>query len=215
MRLPGERKRDSSRSAFRLGRLGCGGLNRAQSANLVFDKSRYTQRRLSHRCAMPLNRPTAGFTLIEMVVATAIAAIIGTTLMVTLRRQERFYSSASQMLQVRGQLRDGADVLTSDIRGAAIERYGLPLMTDTAVEFFSTVGSSVVCETPAGSTLFLPPATVSSGARLTSLVASPDTGDIALIYVMPGGDPDSAQWVEARIAAFSTRSLTTSCPPST
>lgn len=164
---------------------------------------------------MPLSRRLAGFTIIEMVVASAIAAIIGTTLMVTLSRQERFYSSASQMLQVRGQLRDGADVLTSDIRGAAIERYGLPLMTDTAVEFFSTVGSSVVCETPAGRTLFLPPATLSSGTTLTSLLLSPDTGDIALIYVMPGGAPDSARWVETRIAAFSTRSLATSCPQST
>lgn len=162
-----------------------------------------------------MNRRNAGFTLIEMVVATAIAGIVGTTLMVTLRRQERFYSSAAQMLQVRGQLRDGGDVLTSDIRGAAVERYGLPLMTDSAVEFFSTIGSSVVCETPVGQTLFLPPDTLSSGATLTSLLASPDTGDIALIYAMRGGVPDSAQWVDARIAGFATRSLSTSCPPST
>jgi prepilin-type N-terminal cleavage/methylation domain-containing protein len=164
---------------------------------------------------MPLNRRSAGFTLIEMVIATTIAAIVGGTLMMTLRRQERFYSSASQMLQVRGQLRDGADVLTSDIRGAAVERYGLPLMTDSAIEFFSTIGSSVVCETPSGTTLYLPPSTPSSGATLTSLLASPDTGDVALIYAMPGVIPDSARWVEARIAAFATRSLSTSCPPST
>lgn len=150
-----------------------------------------------------------------MVVATAIAAIVGTTLIVTLTRQQRFYGSASQMLQVRGQLRDGADVLTSDIRGAAIEPYGLLLMKDTAVEFFSTIGSSVVCEMPMGSTLFLPPTMLSSGVALTSLPALPDTGDIALIYSMPGGAPDSARWVEARIAAFATRSLATSCPSST
>ena len=31
---------------------------------------------------------------------------------------------------------------------------------------------------------------------------------------MRGGVPDSAQWVDARIAAFATRSLSTSCPPS-
>lgn len=156
----------------------------------------------------------AGFTLIEMIVATAIAAVVGTTLMLTLRRQERFYSSSAQMLQVRAQLRDGGDVLTSDIRGAAVERYGFPLMTDTAVEFFSTIGSSVVCDTPVGQTLFLPPDTLSSGATLTSFLATPDTGDIVLIYAMRGGVPDSAQWVDARIAAFATRSLSTSCPPS-
>lgn len=164
---------------------------------------------------MSLNRQPAGFTLIELVVATAVAAIVGLTLMMTLRRQERFYSSASQMLAVRSQLRDGADVLTSDIRGAAVERFGFPLMTDSAVEFFSTIGSSVVCETPSGATLFLPPSTLSNGATLTSLLASPDTGDIALIYAMPGGVPDSARWVEARIASFSSRSLVTSCPPAT
>lgn len=198
-----------------MGRVGWGDINGAQPASLVSDKSRYAQRRLPHCGTVSMSRRSAGFTLIELIVATAIAAIVGTTLMVTLSRQERFYSSAAQMLQVRGQLRDGADVLTSDIRGAAIERYGLPLMTDTAMEFFSTVGSSVICETPAGSTLFLPPAALSSGAPLTSLVAQPDTGDIALIYAMPGGSPDSAQWMEARIAGFSTRSLATSCPPST
>ena len=161
-----------------------------------------------------MKQSEAGFTLIEMVVATAIAAVVGTTLMLMLRRQERFYSSSAQMLEVRAQLRDGGDVLTSDIRGAAIERYGLPVLTDTAVEFFSTIGSSVVCETPVGQTLFLPPDTLSSGAILTSLLATPDTGDIALIYAMRGGVPDSAQWVDARIAAFSTRSLSTSCSPS-
>jgi prepilin-type N-terminal cleavage/methylation domain-containing protein len=164
---------------------------------------------------MLLNRRRPGFTLIEVVVATAIAGIVGATLMMTLRRQERFYSSASLMLEVRDQLRDGADVLTSDIRGAAVERYGFPLMTDSAVELFSTIGSSVVCETPSGATLFLPPSTLSSGATLTSLLASPDTGDLALIYAMVGGIPDSAQWVEARIAAFATRALATSCPPTT
>lgn len=162
-----------------------------------------------------MKRRHGGFTLIEMVVATAIAGIVGATLMMTLRRQERFYSSASLMLEVRDQLRDGADVLTADIRGAAVERYGFPLMTDSAVELFSTIGSSVVCETPSGATLFLPPSTLSSGATLTSLLASPDTGDLALIYAIAGGIPDSAQWVEARITAFATRSLATSCPPTT
>jgi prepilin-type N-terminal cleavage/methylation domain-containing protein len=162
-----------------------------------------------------MKRPRAGFTLIEMIVATAIASVVGATLMMTLTKQERFYSSASQILQVRGQLRDGADVLASDIRGAAVARYGLPLMTDSAVEFFSTIGSSVVCETPSGLTLFLPPAAGSTGTPLTSLLVQPDTGDLALIYAMPGGIPDSERWIEARIAGFASRSLSTSCPPGT
>ncbi len=119
------------------------------------------------------------------------------------------------MLQVRGQLRDAADVLAADIRGAAVSRYGLPLMTDSALELFTGVGTSIVCTTPSGPTLFLPPTTLSSGTVLTSLLATPDTGDLALIYAMPGGIPDSGQWVESRITSFASRSLATSCPAST
>jgi prepilin-type N-terminal cleavage/methylation domain-containing protein len=162
-----------------------------------------------------LGRAGKGFTLLEVVVATALAAVVGATLMMTLRRQERFYGSAAEMLQVRGQLRDGADVLAGDIRGAAVARYGLSLMTDSALELFTGIGTSVVCQTPSGRTLFLPPATLSSGTVLTSLLASPDTGDLALIYAMPGGIPDSAVWIESRISTFVSQALATSCPSTT
>ena len=88
-------------------------------------------------------------------------------------------------------------------------------MTDTAVEFFATLGTSVLCATPSGRTLFLPPATLSSGAVLTSFVASPDTGDLALVLSLPNAQPDSAHWVQSRISAFASRALSTSCPAST
>lgn len=168
-------------------------------------------------CARARRPPVsqAGFTLVELIIATALAALVGATLLMTLRRQERFYGSATEMIRLRSQLRDAADVLVADIRGAAVSRYGLPLMTDTAVELFSTLGSSVVCTAPSGLTLFLPPNTLASGAVLTSLLASPDTGDLALLYSIPGGNPDSARWVESRISAFATRSLASSCPAST
>lgn len=156
-----------------------------------------------------------GFTLIEVIAAVALTALVGSTLLITLRRQQRFYSSAAEMMMVRGQLRDGADVLTADLRGAAVARYGLPLMADTAVELFTTIGASVVCTAPSSRTLFLPPASLASNAVLTSLLASPDTGDVVLIYVMPAGVPDSGRWLELRIAAFGSRSLATSCPSAT
>ena len=139
-----------------------------------------------------------GFTLIELVVATAIAGIVGATLVMTLRRQERFYSSATEMIGVRAQLRDAADVLIADIRGASVARYGFPLMTDTALEMFTTLGTSVVCSPPTGRTLFL-----SNSALLTSFLAPPDTGDIALMFA------DSTRWIESRISSFATRSALT------
>ena len=157
---------------------------------------------------MPVNRSRVAFTLIELTVAATLAGIVGAALMLTLRRQERFYASAAEIMRTRSDLRDAADVLVTDIRGAAVSRYGLPLMTDTAVELFTTLGNAVVCATPTGRTLFLPPG-------LTSLLASPDTGDLALLYSIPAGNPDSAVWVESRISAFASRSLSTSCPAST
>jgi len=157
----------------------------------------------------------AGFTLIELIVATVIAGLVGATLVMTLRRQQRFYSSAAEMISVRAQLRDAADALASDIRSASVARYGLAVMTDSALELFSSVGTSVVCDPPSGRTVYLPPPTLASKTVLTSLLAPPDTGDLAMIYVLPGADPDSARWLEARISAFASRALSTSCPAST
>jgi prepilin-type N-terminal cleavage/methylation domain-containing protein len=156
-----------------------------------------------------------GFSLIELLVTTAIAGLVGATVLTTLRRQERFYGSATEIMNVRSQLRDAGDVLVSDIRGANVARYGFALMTDTAVELFATVGTSVVCAPPSGKTLFFPPATLASGTTLTSLLATPDSGDLALVYATPTNNPDSARWIEYRISSFSTRSLSTTCPAST
>jgi prepilin-type N-terminal cleavage/methylation domain-containing protein len=156
-----------------------------------------------------------GFSLIELLVTTAIAGLVGVTVMMTLRRQERFYSSATEIMNVRSQLRDAGDVLVGDIRSANVARYGFALMTDTAVELFATVGTSVVCASPSGKTLFLPPTTLASGTTLTSLLAPPDTGDLALVYATPTNDPDAARWFEYRISSFSTRSISTTCPAAT
>src|SRR6476619_3937689 len=144
-----------------------------------------------------------GFSLVELRVTTAIAGLVGTTRAMTLRRQERFYSSATQIMNIRSQLRDAGDVLVGDIRSANVARYGFALMTDTAVELFATVGTSVVCASPSGKTLFLPPTTLASGTTLTSFLAPPDTGDLALVYATPANDPESARWLEYRISSFS------------
>jgi prepilin-type N-terminal cleavage/methylation domain-containing protein len=139
-----------------------------------------------------------GFTLLELIVSTTIAAIVGVSLLMTFRRQERFYGSATEIMDVRSQLRDGADVLVADLRGAAVTRYGFPVMTDTAVELFATLGTSVVCNPPSGRTLLL-----SSNTLLTSFLANPDTGDIALVF--------ANRWIESRISSFTTRSIVPGC----
>lgn len=161
--------------------------------------------RLTRRC---------GFTLIELLVATAIAGLAAVAMTMTLSRQQRFYSSASEILDVRGQARDGADVLVSDIRSASVARFGFPVTTDSAIEMYTTIATSVACNAPAGATIGLPPIVLSRANTLTSMLFQPDTGDLAVLYAAPTV-PDSSKWEIVRISAFASRTLASSCPPST
>ncbi|MEO8193836.1 MAG: prepilin-type N-terminal cleavage/methylation domain-containing protein [Gemmatimonadales bacterium] len=161
---------------------------------------------------MRLNR--RAFTLVELLVATAIAGVAAAFMGATLARQQRFYSSAAAVLEVRSQLRDAADVLSADIRGAAVSTFGFPLMSDTAIEMYATIATSVACSAPAGVTVGLATATLTSGATLTSILVQPDTGDIAMLYGIPSGVADSGRWETHRVAVFQSRPLSTSCPQS-
>jgi hypothetical protein len=132
----------------------------------------------------------------------------------TLTRQQRFYSSVSAIIDSREQVRDGADVLVSDIRSAAVARFGLPVTTDSAIEMFTVIATSVACAAPVGATIGLPPMVLARGNTLTSMLFPPDTGDLAVLYAA-STIPDSSGWETLRIASFTSRALATSCPPST
>jgi len=155
-----------------------------------------------------------GFTLAELLVATAVGGIAAAMMTATVVHQQRFYSSASSVLDVRSQLRDAADVLAADIRGAAVATLGVPFMSDTAVEMFTTIATSVACGSPTGATIALPPSKLITGNTLTSILAQPDTGDLAMIYLYSPATPASGRWETYRIASFAARALNTSCPPS-
>ena len=156
----------------------------------------------------------SGFSLVEVLIATAVAGAAAALMTVTLVRQQRFYSGANEVLGVRAELRDGADILVNDLRSASTAVFGLPVMTDTAVEMISVIGSSVACNAPGGMTIGLPPTTLAAGHTLTTMLAQPDTGDIAIIYGVAHGI-DSADWEVHRIAAFAARSVAAACPAST
>jgi prepilin-type N-terminal cleavage/methylation domain-containing protein len=161
---------------------------------------------------MPMKR--RGFTLIELLIATAIAGVAAALMTVTIVRQQRFYAGAGEILGVKAELRDGADILVNDLRSASVAMFGLPVMTDTAVEMMSVIGASVACTQPAGSVIELPPTTLAAGHTLTSMLAMPDTGDLAMIYGA-AAPPDSAGWETHRVASLTSRSVSTTCAPAT
>jgi prepilin-type N-terminal cleavage/methylation domain len=157
---------------------------------------------------------SAGFTIVELLASLAIASVVAGATVVTLVRQQRFYTRTADVIEVKSQLRDAAAVLTGDIRGAAVNAFGVPLMADSAVELFTTIGSSIVCAASAQQTFGLPPSVLVSGNTLTSLLVSPDTADLAEIYTSSATNPDSAGWETRRVSSFTSRSIAATCAPS-
>lgn len=152
------------------------------------------------------------FTLLELLVSLAVTGIAATVIIRTLVSQQRFYSSASAVLDARAQIRDAADVLATDIRNASAHSPAFVLMLDSAIEMYSTIAASVVCTVPSSQVAGLPPVAISSGVPLTSMLAQPDTGDVAVVLTYPPGKPDSSRWETLQVAAFAQRSVTTMCP---
>src|SRR5881398_4108143 len=87
----------------------------------------------------------AGFTLIELVIAMVLMSLVGGGIVKLLLRQQRFYNSTSDLIQTRQQIRQAAAMLPSDLRGISSIGGDIFAMSDSALEFRSVFGSSVVC----------------------------------------------------------------------
>jgi len=150
-------------------------------------------------------------TLVELAVVLALVGLVGSTMGMTLIRQQRFYRGATELLQAREGVRDALDLLATDIRGMSVADT-VRLFADSAIEFFANVGSSVVCQATGGTTVGLPNASSGRGYTMTAFLVQPDSGDIALFHrdSIEGG----SEWERHRITGFGARSLSAACPAS-
>ncbi len=153
----------------------------------------------------------AGFSLVEITVALALLTLVVALLLNTLSSHQKVFRGMRQKILVNEQLRDGESVLVTDIRSASLGDT-LRLMSDSAVEFFATIGSSVACTSPAGQLLSLVPTDLAGGHHLSSIPVAPDTGDIIVIYAAPDSISGNRRWLRFRIASVSTAPAMSACP---
>ncbi|MDP9206317.1 MAG: hypothetical protein M3P12_12840 [Gemmatimonadota bacterium] len=144
-----------------------------------------------------------GVTIAELIVVLVLIGVVGSTIGISLIRQQRFYRGATELLRAREGVRDAMELLSTDIRGMAVADT-VRLVADSAIEFFASIGSSVVCQKTDGSVVGLP-ASFGRGNTLTSFLAQPDTGDIAVFH--RDSIEGASEWERHRIASFAARPL--------
>ncbi|MDQ6690974.1 MAG: prepilin-type N-terminal cleavage/methylation domain-containing protein [Gemmatimonadota bacterium] len=149
-----------------------------------------------------------GVSLLELMVVILLLGVIGGAIGTTLSKQQWFYRETAERLWSRESVRDAMEVLSADIRGMSVSDT-VRLRADSAIEFFANIGSSVVCQI-AGNDVGLPSAH-SSANSLSAFLTEPDTGDLAVFYAH--SESDGERWEQHRIVGFTSRSLASSCPP--
>jgi len=159
----------------------------------------------------------AGFTLIELVIAMVLMSLVGGAIVKLLLRQQRFYNSTSDLIQTRQQIRQAAAMLPSDLRGISSIGGDIFSMSDSALEFRSVFGSSVVCVN-AGGTLSTVPRNLASRATMTNWATTPVVGDSLVVYNNGASLAMAGQgWLFYRITAVTpvTTNAANGCPNAT
>jgi type II secretory pathway pseudopilin PulG len=133
--------------------------------------------------ARPVVLVRTGFTMAETLVVLVLLGIVGASLMSVLTKQQQFYNGTGDLIAMRTQLRQAEAVLSGDLRGISSSGGDITTMTDSSIEFNYTIGTSVVCKTPSGNTVIIPPTGALTNLNtLSSWIAKPTLGDKAYIF---------------------------------
>jgi prepilin-type N-terminal cleavage/methylation domain-containing protein len=150
------------------------------------------------------SRSRAGVTLVELLVVMVLASVVASAIVVVILKQGRFYRSTNELIDTRAQLRQMVVVLPADLRGMSTVGGDIVSMSDSAIEFRSTFGTSSACdESP--KVLGIPPTRLAKGTVLTSWMRPPVVGDSIAVYddsttTMAKDD----RWVIRNISAVAT-----------
>jgi hypothetical protein len=135
------------------------------------------------------------------------------TILTVVMRQQRFYRSASEIMETRSQLRSATAILPVELRGVStqvrnaaggIVGSDILAMGPNMIEFRSTFGSGVVCDVAGATVTLYPDVLASNGLRLGGFLYAPDVGDT--MYLLNNGAGGSADdtWDQRTVTAAAT-----------
>jgi hypothetical protein len=139
-----------------------------------------------------------------MMIVVVLLSVVGGTIMSVLAKQQAFYRSTSDVMDLRSQLRQASAVLASDLRGLASGAGDITSMSESSIDFYYNIGNSVVCDVNMGNgTVTLPPLSLSRGNMLTQWVTQPGRNDAIHIY----SDPDTLSATDDTWQSFTVDTL--------
>ena len=143
-------------------------------------------------------RRRAGFTLTELMVSLVMFGIVSGIILGMIRAQQKFYRGATEVIDIRSQLRQAAAVIPLDLRSVSTVSKVLPAgspfqpsvlgsdisyMDEKELRFRATIGSGLACDVAnALNTVTTTPTTLASGAVLTSWYTTPAKNDTVFIF---------------------------------
>jgi prepilin-type N-terminal cleavage/methylation domain-containing protein len=147
-------------------------------------------------------------TLVELLVALAVTAVVGTLATAAVVRQMRAGAAVAERTELRDQLLEGAAILAADI--SSISSAGGDVfageMSAQQLGFLSTYGSSAICTIPGANVVVLPPsAPALNGVNLTHARQRVEPGHgMYLFDEGEGPEPDDDSWVLRAVTAVTT-----------
>ncbi|HEX6058621.1 MAG TPA: type II secretion system protein, partial [Gemmatimonadaceae bacterium] len=154
-----------------------------------------------------------GMTLVELLISMLLLSFVMGTILTVVMRQQRFYRSASEIMETRGQLRSAISILPVELRGVstqvrnatgAVIDSDIRAMGPTSIEVRSTFGGGVVCDIDGSTVTLYPDELASNGLRIGGFLYEPGVGDI--VYFLNNGEGGSADdsWEQRVIGAAPT-----------
>ena len=154
-----------------------------------------------------MNSSRRGVTLIELLLALVLAALVSAMAVAALAATERNIRRSLVASGDRRSLHEADLILAGELRATSGD--SLRLRGDTAVEFLGLVGTSVVCSAD-DSVIILPPAETSSGIPYSLWRLAPDSGDLVAVFDTSRG----GQWRSSPADSVTSRTGGAACSPS-